>query len=209
MKRMIIGTILSVLFVGGTVAAQGAATQNPPARPAAPPASAPAAPQTPAPKPPPAPVPFPADAKIGFVNMQAVVGQSKIGKAGQEKIQALINKQNTDRAAKNAEIQKLQQEIQSGASVLSQTVLAQKNADVDRLTREAQFQEQQRQADLQTLNDQLLDEFQEKVLPLVELIRSEKGLWLILTAGDGSGIAAVHPGIDLSAELVKRLDALK
>ena len=38
---------------------------------------------------PPAPVPFPADAKVGYVDMQYVISESKLGKAGLEKIQAL------------------------------------------------------------------------------------------------------------------------
>ena len=214
---MLTRTILSALLVGGMVSAHVAAAQTPPARPATPPAtppaSAPAAPQTAkpaaAPTAKPAPVPFPADAKIGFVNLQFVVQESKLGKTGQERIQALVNKQNLDRVSKNSEVQKLQQEIQAGASVLSQAVLTQKSAEVDRLTRFAQADEQQRQVDLQALNEQLLEEFQTKVLPIMEQLRSEKNLWLILTQGDGSGIAAVHPGINLSEEVIKRLDGTK
>ena len=225
MKRMILGTILGALFAVTTVAASSQPVPTPYTRrpmlaktpvalqaaaPAAPrPAAPTAAPQATAPKPPAQPVAFPADAKIGFVNMQYVVSESKLGKSGQERIQALAAKQNLDRVSKNNEIQRLQQEIQAGGSVLSAAVLSQKNQDVDRLTREAQFQEQQRQVDLNTMNQQLLDDFEQKVLPIVEQVRQEKNLWIILSAGDGSGIAAVHPGLDLSVEIVKRMDAGK
>lgn len=226
MTRMILGTILGALFAVTTVAASSQLVPTPYTRrpmlaktsvalqagaPAAPRPAAPApvAPQATAPKPPAQPVAFPADAKIGFVNMQFVVSESKLGKSGQDKIQALAAKQNLERVAKNTDIQRLQQEIQAGGSVLSAAVLAQKNQEVDRLTREAQFQEQQRQVDLSTLNQQLLDDFEQKVLPIVEQVRQEKNLWIILSAGDGSGIAAVHPGLDLSQEIIKRLDAGK
>jgi Skp family chaperone for outer membrane proteins len=189
MKHMMIGLSLTVLMFGGTVAAQGAAQ------------SAPAAGQT-------APVPFPADAKIGFIDMQFVVSESLLGRAGQEKIQALANQQNLSRVSMNNEIQKLQQEIQAGASVLSVQVLNQKNAELDKLTRQAQFDEQQRQADLTNLNQQLLGEFEEKVMPIIEQIRAENGLWMILTpSADGSGVAAINPAINLSQEVVRRLDA--
>jgi Skp family chaperone for outer membrane proteins len=196
MTRRLIATIVSalLLFVGGRTAA----AQNAPAAPA---------PAQPAAQAPQAPAAFPADAKIAFVSMQFVVSQSKLGKTGQDKMKALTDKQNTERTAKQQELQKLQQEIQTGASVLAPAVLQQKTADLDRLTREAQFQEQQRQVDLENLNNQLLGEFSEQVLPIVEQIRAERNLWMVLTAGDGSNIAAVHPGLDLSAEVVKRLDA--
>jgi Skp family chaperone for outer membrane proteins len=194
MTRRFIATIVSALLAGGTAAAQSA--------PAAPPA-----PAAPAARPAQAPPAFPADAKIAFVSMQFVVAQSKLGKMGQDKMKALTDKQAAERTAKQQELQKLQQEIQTGATVLAPQVLQQKNADLDRLTREAQFQEQQRQVDLENLNNQLLGEFSDKVLPLVEQVRAERNLWMVLTAGDGSNIAAVHPGLDLSAEIVKRLDA--
>jgi hypothetical protein len=94
--------------------------------------------------------------------------------------------------------------------VLSSSVLAQKNADLERMLRQAQTDEAQRQADLDNLQRQLLDDFQDKVLPLVEQLRAEKGLWMILTPGadGGGGIVAANAALDLSPELVKRLDAI-
>jgi outer membrane protein len=151
-------------------------------------------------------VPFPADAKVGFVNMQYVVSESKLGKAGTEKLKALSDSKNADLVAKNRAVQQLQQDIANNQSVWSSSVLSQKNADLTRLQNELQYLQQQRDTDMQTLNEQLLSEFGEKVLPIVEQIRSEKGLWIIFSAGDGSNIAAAHPGLDLSSEVVKRLD---
>jgi outer membrane protein len=198
-------TIFSALCVAGTAAA--AAPQTPPVapRPAAP---APATP-VPAPVPAPAPVAFPAEAKIGFIEMQTVVNSSRLGKAGQEQMKQLNDKKGAELTARNKQLQTLQQEVASGAGVLSAAVLTQKNAEIERMTRELQFMQEQAQADIQALQQQLLEDFGEKVLPIVEKIRVEKGLWVVFTLGDGSGVAAVHPGLDLSVEVVKRLDATK
>jgi outer membrane protein len=206
-------TVLCALIAVGTAAAQ-----TPQTRPAAPAAQAPRptppAVQTPAPAPaapvaPAVPVAFPADARIGFVNMQSIVSQSKLGKMGQDRMKELNDRKSGELAGQNKQMQTLQQEIQAGQSVLSATVLAQKNAELDRLTREIQFKQEQAQADVQALNDQLLDEFSTKVLPIVEQIRAEKNLWVVFALGDGTGVAAVHAGLDLSAEVIKRLDAVK
>jgi Skp family chaperone for outer membrane proteins len=191
MKDMMIGTFLSALLLAGAVPAQA---QSDPAPAASPAAQA-------------APPAFPADAKVGFIDMQYVVSQSKLGLAGQEKIQALADKQNLDRVSRNNELQKLQQEIQAGVTVLSPQVLSEKRAELDKLTRQAQFEEEQRQADLTNLNTQLLTDFEEKVMPIIEAIRAERGLWVILTPStDGSGVAAINPAINLSQEVVRRLD---
>ena len=62
------------------------------------------------------------------------------------------------------------------------------------------------QVDFDALQSQLLDEFGQKVLPIVEAIRAERKLWFIFTTGEDSGLLAVAPAIDLSAEVVSRLD---
>lgn len=204
MMRMMIGLVLGALVLSGTVGAQ-TPTQKPTV-PAAPAPQAPTAkPTVTTPTPPLAPVPFPADAKVGFVDMQYVISESKLGKAGMEKIQALSAKQNTERTQRSTEIQKLQQDLQAGASVLTAAVINEKNADLERKTREAQFLAQSQQAELESLNKQLLSDFETKVLPIVEQVRAERGLWLIFTAD--TPIAAGHPGLNLSLEVIKRLDA--
>jgi hypothetical protein len=79
------------------------------------------------------------------------------------------------------------------------------NRDLDRLTREFNMMQDQVKADQDALNQQLLDAFRDQVLPIVEAIRLERKLWMILTVPD-SNIAAADPGLDLSEDAVKKLD---
>jgi Skp family chaperone for outer membrane proteins len=79
--------------------------------------------------------------------------------------------------------------------------------DLDKAQREAQFMQQDSQAQIDQLNQQLLKNFQDQVLPVVEKMREEKSLWIVFALGDNSNIAAAHAGLDLSVEVVKRLDA--
>ena len=65
------------------------------------------------------------------------------------------------------------------------------------------------EAQLGEKNQELLQDFQAKVLPVVETMRTERGLWMIFSLSRESGIAAAHAGLDLTAELVKRLDSGK
>jgi outer membrane protein len=196
MKRAITATFLSSFLLAGAAWAQTPAPTTP--------APEPAAAQPPAPLP---NVEFPADARVGFVNLQAVVQNSQLGRAGQEKLKALSDEKTSEIAEKNKAIQALQQEIKSGQNVLSQTVLQQKTAELDRATRELQFLQEQAQVDFDALQSQLLEEFGQRVLPIVEAIRAEKNLWFVLSTGEDSGLLAVGPALDLSAEVVRRLDA--
>jgi len=173
------------------------------------PTPTPAPTQKPAPTPAPKaePVPFPADAKVAFLDLQAVVQQSKLGKQGRDAMQALNDKLGAELAAKNKEIQSLQDKMKTQQGVVSEAVFNGMAKQLDSLTREAQFKQQDAQAQVDSLNQDLLKSFQEKVLPIVEEVRKERGLWIIFALGDNSNIAAAHAGLDLSQEIVKRLDA--
>jgi hypothetical protein len=57
---------------------------------------------------------------------------------------------------------------------------------------------------LNALRDQ--QNFQAKVLTVVEALRAKKQLWAVFSVSD-AGLAAVHRGIDVTAEIITRLDA--
>jgi outer membrane protein len=166
-------------------------------------------PTTPAPKPAAEPVPFPEGARLAFVDLQRVVEQSAMGKAGSEQLKKLSEKLSADLANKNKEIKALQDKINAQKAVASPDVVNGWLKDLDRMQRQAQFDQQNAQVEIDAMNRQLLEGFQVKVLPLIEELRKEKDLWMIFALGDNSPIAAAHAGLDLTADLIKRLDVIK
>ena len=200
---------------GQTPAARPAVPAQPPAaaRPAQPAPTGQAAPAVPAPAqatpaPPPQPIPFPAGAKVGFVNLQAIAQLSTDGKAAAAKVNALAQKKQTEAADKAKALQTNQQKLETSGSVMSDTARAQLQKDIERQTVEGQRFEQDAQAELNELQQQLQQEFQGKLMPVLEAISKEKGLQVLFSAGD-SGVIWAEPGIDLTLEAVKRLDAAK
>jgi Skp family chaperone for outer membrane proteins len=165
-------------------------------------------PTVPAPAPAPQPVPFPADAKIAFVNFPRVVELSAHGKGGMKELEDLTTKKNAEIAAKNKEIAALQDKIKTQQSVAKPELLQAMAKEVDKLNFELQFMQKQAQGDLEDLRERLLDSFQKKVLPIVEEIRKERNLWVVFSTAD-SGPAAINPGLDITAEVIKRLDTIK
>ena len=79
--------------------------------------------------------------------------------------------------------------------------------DIDRLQREIQFAQSNAQADVQALNAELMEEFQRKLAPIIEAVAKEKGLYMIFTPD--SGFAYLHPGLNITEDVIKRLDATK
>jgi len=187
------------------------AQATPPAgapKPQTPPAGAPAAPaaQPPAPKPQP-PVPFPQDAKYAFVDIQAIASNSAAGKEASTRLQALTSKKQTEIGDKNKQLTALTTKRDTSVGVMNETARAQLEKDIDKLQRDIQYAQSSAQAELQDMQNDLQGEFQKRLIPVIEELAKEKGLYLIFTAE--SGFAYVHPGLNLSEEVIKRLDAKK
>jgi outer membrane protein len=182
-----------------------AQTPAAPAKPAATPA-----PQTPAPAPAPAvvapPAPFPAGAKIAFFNPQAVFQASADGRAAVTRVNALIQKKQTENADKAKLLQGNQQKLQTSGSVMNEAARVQLEKEIEKQTKDAERFQQDAQAEINELQQEVQNEFVKKLSPIVEQIAVEKGLHLVFNASE-SGLAWATPGLDLTQEVIKKLDA--
>src|SRR4030095_4855275 len=124
--------------------APAAPTHAPPAQPHAPPAPGPArpppAPPPAAPAPAPAaqpPAPFPAGAKVAYFNPQAVFQTSADGKAAVSRVNAIIQKKQTENADKAKLLQGNQQKLQTSGSVMNEAARTQLEKEIERQTKDA------------------------------------------------------------------------
>jgi outer membrane protein len=208
MRGLVFGAALTVLAMAAAVEAQT------PAAPAAPatqkPAPAQPAPTQPAPAPatpPPAPRPFPEGAKIAYVVLQRIANESAEGKTASTKIQALQTKKAAELNEKNKQLQGLQAKLEKEGSVMSLTAQGDLQKQVERLQVDIQRFTQDAQAEIQELQNQLQQAFQVRIEPVLAQVGQEKGLHLIFNGPD-SGLVWADPGLDISSDVIKKLDAI-
>jgi len=206
LKISAFATVLTLALCASTFA-QAAPPAGAP-KPQAPPATPPAAQAAPKPAPPAPVVPFPPDSKIAFVDVNAVAGLSVAGKEASRKLQDLTNKKSGEISEKNKQLQAMTTRRDTGAAVMNDSARATLDRDIDKLQRDIQFMQTNAQAEVQDLQNELMAEFQKRLVPVIDEIAKEKGLFAVFSVAD-SGVAYMHPGLDLSAEVVKRLDAKK
>jgi outer membrane protein len=176
--------------------------------------AAPAFGQTPAPAgqpapqtaPPAPPAVFPEGAKVAFVNLAGIFQLSAEGKAGTTKVNEFTQKMQTELAEKTKTLQGAQQKLQTGATLMSADARAQLEKDIERQSRELERLQQDAQADLNDLQQELQADFQRKLFPLLEELAREKNLQMLFSAQD-AGLIWADPGLDLTLEAVKKLDA--
>ena len=209
MRRLATAASFAFVLSAGSAFAQVPAAQQPAApaapRPAAPVPVTPAAPAaatTPAP-----PAVFPAGAKIGIIDFQRVAMESIDGQSFSAKINGLVAKKQAEGGEKAKQLQLNQQKLTQSGAVMSDAARAQLEKDIERQTREGERFQQDAQAEIQELQQELQLEFQKKIMPVVQQVFQEKGLQVLLSRAD-AGIILSDPGLDLTTEVVKKLDTM-
>ena len=176
-----------------------------PQTPAQPPATTPA---QPAPKPAAPPVPFPQDSKIAFIDINAIAANSAAGKEATKKLAALNDKKMAEIQEKNKQLQALQTKLNTSGSVLNDTARNSLEKDIEKMQRDIQYTQTNAQAEFSDLQNELQAEFQKRLLPIIEEVAKEKGLYAVFSIGD-AGAAYWHPGLLITDEIIKKLDAKK
>ncbi len=213
LRLLMVMSVVSALAAGSALAQATPPAQPPAKPPVTPPATAPAtAPATqpaaaPAPKPE-APRPYPEGAKVAYIDIQAVAANSVDGKAASGRIQELQKKKMAEITEKNKALETAKTKQATGATIMNDQARLALEKEVDKLTREVQFLQQEAQSDSQALQAELQVEFQRKLNPVLEQIGKEKNLHMLVDINN-SGAVWVDTGLDLTGEVIKRLDAAR
>lgn len=149
--------------------------------------------------------PFPEGFKVAFINPDRIIAESALGKASTARMTALRAQKLAELNAKGQELESARQKLAMG-SLLSEDARATTQKSIDRLQVELQRAQQDAEAAAQELQQQLNVEFDRKLTPIVEQVALDKGLYLLLRVDTGT-IAWADPALDLTSDIVKRLDA--
>jgi Skp family chaperone for outer membrane proteins len=200
-SAIVASLVLSLALSAAPVFAQ-AAGQAKPAQPPAP-TPAPAAPPAAAPGP---PAPFPQGAKIAFFNPQVVFQASADGKAALARVNNLIQKKQKEAEDKAKMLQGNQQKLQTSGSVMNEAARSQLEKEIEKQQKDGERFQQDAQAEVQELQQEVQNEFVKKLSPIVNELATEKGLHIVFNAGE-AGIAWAVAGLDLTGDVIKKLDA--
>ena len=118
-----------------------------------------------------------------------------------------MQKKQTEAQAKSKALADAQAKLQTSGGIMSETARAQLEKDIERMNVEGQRFQQDAQAEINELSQQLQNEFQQKLFPVLEQVSKEKGIQVLLSAAD-AGVVWAEGGLDLTLDTVKKLDAM-
>jgi Skp family chaperone for outer membrane proteins len=144
--------------------------------------------------------------RVAAVNLAYIAQSSKAGKAGLARIEAAGRKRDAEAALRVADLRTQQAALERPGGVMSDDARARlQNAFEQSRLAFQRFQEDG-EAELRGLQAEFEAGFRLKLLPVVDAVSKEKGLHFVFGL-EQAAIVWWHSSLDISADVVERLDA--
>ena len=147
--------------------------------------------------------------RIAAVNLSYIARTSKIGKSELAKIEDVARKKSAEVDVKAAELRKQQVELQKQNAGMSPRAVADLQRAFDRSRVDLERFQQDARNEIEAMQTQFDVQFRAKLAPVIDEISKEKGLHFIFGLEQASMVVWWSPAVDISDEVVKRLDAEK
>lgn len=139
--------------------------------------------------------------RIGAISVAYVARTSKAGQSALAEINKFVKEKESIAAARLSEFEKQQLEARKNNSAMLQKALERSRLDLERF-------QQDTQAEIEGMQARIDAEFRVKLAPIVDAISKEKGLQFVFGI-EQAAIVWWSPAVDISEDVVKRLDAQK
>ncbi len=149
---------------------------------------------------------FPESPRLAVVNIQRVAAESTEGKASTARVQALNQKKIGELNELNKKLQADQQKLQSQGPMLNEAARGDLERNIDKEQKDLQRAQQDAQEEVQQLQQDLQNAFQAKLLPIIQQVVNERKIAILFSQAD-AGIVYADPGLDLTADVIKRFNA--
>ena len=146
--------------------------------------------------------------RVGAISLAYVARSSKAGKSALAEIEKFVKQKESEAALKSAELQKQRLELQKSSIGLSARALGDLQKTFDKSRVEFERFQQDAQAEIARMQTTFDAEFRVRLAPIIDSVSKEKGLQFVFGL-EQAAIVWWSPAVDISEEVVKRLDAGK
>ena len=145
--------------------------------------------------------------RIGAISFTYIARNSKTANAALAQVQAFERKKTGDVESRAAELQKQQVQLQQQSASMSPRAVADLQRAFEKSRLEFTRFQHDAQAEVEAMQQKFEADFRIKLAPIVDAISNEKGLYFVFGIEQTSLLAWWSPAVDISEEVVKRLDA--
>ncbi len=146
--------------------------------------------------------------QIGAINLSYVARMSKAGKEGLSRIDEASRKKAAQVEARAAELEKQQTDFRISSTGLSPRAIADLQRTFEKSKVDFERLQQDAQKEIEAMRTQFELEFRARLAPVIDEVSKEKGLQFVFGL-EQAAIVWWSPGVDISDDVVKKLDAGK
>ena len=144
--------------------------------------------------------------KVGVVDIQAVIAQSKEGQAARNKVAAEAAEKQKEISVKEGEIKQMDAELQKQSPVLSDAAKKEREEEIRRRLRDLKRLTEDFNRDLGKRETELINYLLRDVTAVIREYGKEKGYSVIVERGQG-GVIYCSDSADLTKEILERYNA--
>jgi outer membrane protein len=143
---------------------------------------------------------------VGYVDMQKVLEESKLGKRLQEQLREEFEPRGEEMAAEEQEIRKLQQSLERDAPLMSAEQVSKQEADVQKRIEVFQEKANAIQQEIMKVQQTKSREIIGPARDSINAVAKKNKVGMVVEPGM-SGLLYIDESLDLTAEVIKHLDA--
>lgn len=147
-----------------------------------------------------------AETKIAFVDLQKALNLSKAGVKAKNEIAAQVKKYEDEFKIKQEGLQKLKDDLEKQAVLLSDSAKAQKERDFQQNVKELQRFQKDVKEELQLKDTEHTKRILNELFDILQKLGKDGGYSMVIEKNEGAVIYA-DESIDLTDELIKAFDA--
>ena len=144
--------------------------------------------------------------KIGIIDLQAVIGNSKAGKAAKAAFEAEFKQKQQIIESKSSQLASLQKELDQSGAVMNDLTRKQKADQLAQLSKELQRSRDDFRDELQRRDYELLEKILKDLDGILQSIGTSEGYTIIIEKTEGGVIYSI-PSIDLTQKVIQAYDA--
>lgn len=153
------------------------------------------------------PAPMPSEgSKIGYVDLQRVVAETRDGKAARSHIESLRKTRQAELDKSTAEFQTLRSTLARQKLVLKPEIVEQRERELAEKMSTLQNTYLRLQQDLSAEEVKAIKQVTGKTQPILGRIAADEGLTLVLEKNE-AGVLWAAPSMDLTNEVIRRYEA--
>ena len=146
--------------------------------------------------------------RIGAISLAYVARSSKAGKSALAEIEKFVKQKESEASVKATELEQQRLALQKVSAGLSARALADLQKAFDKSRVDFERFQQDAQAEIERMQTTFDAEFRVKLAPIIDAVSKEKGLQFVFGL-EQAAIVWWSPTVDISEDVVKRLDAGK